>query len=153
MPPVRRFEFVRGTSSKFWEISQSDSEVTVHFGRIGTKGQTQTKDLGSWDTAAERVRNLVHEKLREGYKEVGGQRSREETREERKADLPPYEVPPIPDDGSVTIGKVQLPPGRRLKADPKFPIPGVATITQPVIWVTDAPMHELFIYFASRRRR
>ena len=68
---MRRFEFVGGTSSKFWEISQSGSEVTVHFGRIGTKGQSQTKDLGSWDAAADRVRVLVKEKLREGYSEVG----------------------------------------------------------------------------------
>ena len=42
----RYFEFIEGSSSKFWEISVSDKIVTVRFGRIGTNGQTQREDAG-----------------------------------------------------------------------------------------------------------
>jgi DNA ligase-1 len=36
---MRRFEFVGGTSAKFWEVSMEGSDVTVRFGRLGTVGQ------------------------------------------------------------------------------------------------------------------
>ena len=36
----RRFEFVGGSSAKFWEVSVNGGEVTVCYGRIGTAGQT-----------------------------------------------------------------------------------------------------------------
>jgi predicted DNA-binding WGR domain protein len=135
---MRRFEFVSGTSSKFWEISQNGSEVMVHFGRIGTKGQMQTKDLGSWDTAAERVRNLVHEKLREGYTELGGEPSQDLGRGYVPPPvLPPYEPPQLPNDGPLTIGGASLPPGRRLEGDPVMAPPGVQMVAGSVIWATD----------------
>src|SRR5439155_14742906 len=40
---ARRFEFATGGSQKFWEISVAGKSFTVRFGRIGTKGQEQTK--------------------------------------------------------------------------------------------------------------
>ena len=66
---VRRFEYVGGTSSKFWEISRLGSEVTVAFGRIGTNGQRQVKDLGSEAAAIVHVDKLVAEKVGKGYVE------------------------------------------------------------------------------------
>src|SRR5688500_2279445 len=39
----RRFEFVEGTSSKFWEVSRNGRDVTTQWGRIGTAGQSKTK--------------------------------------------------------------------------------------------------------------
>jgi len=136
---VRRFEFVGGASNKFWEISQDNTEVTVHFGRIGTNGQTQTKECGSWDDAAERVRKLVAEKLKEGYQEVAGSGPRPETEPgfRKPAPFPPYELPALPPDGPVAFGDVQLPPGRRLHADAQWAKRSGA-ITLPVIWATDA---------------
>src|SRR5438034_4480221 len=91
---MRRFEFVGGSSNKFWEIGQSGTKVTVHFGRIGTNGQTQAKDLGTWEAAADRVRRLVREKLAEGYLEVGGQTPKIELGRggQRPPELPPYVV-------------------------------------------------------------
>jgi len=135
---VRRFEFVGGGSSKFWEISQSGSEVTVHFGRIGTNGQTQTKGHDSWEDAAERARKLVAEKLKEGYQEVAGSGQRPETEPgfRKPPAFPPYEVPTLPGDGPLALGDVQLPPGRRLYADVQW-AKRVGSITQPVIWATD----------------
>jgi predicted DNA-binding WGR domain protein len=67
---VRRFEFVQGTSSKFWEIAQDGAAVTVRFGRIGTNGQTQMRMLASPERAARELETLVAEKLRKGYRET-----------------------------------------------------------------------------------
>jgi hypothetical protein len=39
------FEFVEGTSSKFWEATQSGNSMTVRWGRIGSTGQSKTKTL------------------------------------------------------------------------------------------------------------
>src|SRR2546428_14095471 len=64
---VRRFEFVGGGSAKFWEIRSNGAEVTVRFGRLGTNGQTQTKDLGSESAAFGRMARLINEKLARGY--------------------------------------------------------------------------------------
>jgi len=139
---VRRFEFVGGTSSKFWEVSQSETRVTVRFGRIGGDGQTQTKDYGTWDEAAERVRKLIAEKLREGYVEVEGSGPRPETEPgfRRPPTFPPYEPPALPPDGPIAVGSVRLPAGRRLQGDPQYAARGSTPVTQPVVWATDQPI-------------
>jgi DNA ligase-1 len=66
---TRHFEFVEGGSAKFWEISTTGNDVCVRFGRIGTKGQTQTKSFGDADAAAKHVEKLVSEKTKKGYVE------------------------------------------------------------------------------------
>lgn len=70
-PFVRRFEYVGGTSAKFWEIERDGTEVTVRFGRLGTDGQTRTKDLGTEAAATAHVDGAVAEKLDKGYVEAG----------------------------------------------------------------------------------
>jgi predicted DNA-binding WGR domain protein len=65
----RRFEFVGGSSSKFWEVAVDGSAVTVRFGRIGTSGQTQQKLFADAATAARTSERLVREKLAKGYVE------------------------------------------------------------------------------------
>lgn len=69
---MRRFELSDGSSDKFWEVSRSGSDVTVHYGRIGTNGQTKLKDLGSEDKAKANVEKLIREKTAKGYVEIGG---------------------------------------------------------------------------------
>jgi DNA ligase 1 len=66
----RRFEFVGGNSSKFWEIVQRDNRVTVQFGRIGTAGQAETKTFGDANAAHKHVEKKIAEKLKKGYSEV-----------------------------------------------------------------------------------
>jgi predicted DNA-binding WGR domain protein len=68
---VRRFEYIGGGSEKFWEIHQDGTSVTVHFGRIGTAGQTQVKELGTDTAAATHAAKLVAEKVKKGYVEAG----------------------------------------------------------------------------------
>jgi predicted DNA-binding WGR domain protein len=66
----RYFEFVEGTSFKFWEVSTSGNTVTVRFGRIGTNGQTQTKTLADAEAAAKHAEKLIGSKLKKGYREA-----------------------------------------------------------------------------------
>lgn len=67
---MRRFELIEGKSSKFWEIETLGNTLTVRFGRIGTNGQTQTKEFAD-GLAVEKERNkLIKEKTGKGYAET-----------------------------------------------------------------------------------
>ena len=66
----RYFEFVGGSSAKFWECDVSGNEVTVRFGRIGTEGQTQVKTLANADAAAKHAEKLIASKTAKGYQET-----------------------------------------------------------------------------------
>ena len=66
----RYFEFVEGSSSKFWEVSTSGNTVTVRFGRISTNGQIQTKNLADANAAIRHADKLVESKLAKGYRET-----------------------------------------------------------------------------------
>jgi predicted DNA-binding WGR domain protein len=67
---IRYFEFIGGSSRKFWEISQSGVSFTVRFGRIGTPGQFQTKTFADESKAKREAEKLIAEKLRKGYLET-----------------------------------------------------------------------------------
>eukprot|EP00288_Rhodomonas_lens_P014581 CAMPEP_0177706368 /NCGR_PEP_ID=MMETSP0484_2-20121128/9188_1 /TAXON_ID=354590 /ORGANISM="Rhodomonas lens, Strain RHODO" /LENGTH=342 /DNA_ID=CAMNT_0019217825 /DNA_START=76 /DNA_END=1104 /DNA_ORIENTATION=- len=54
---------------KFWEISMDGSSTTVTYGKIDTKGQTQTKDHGSADKAQKFYDKMVKEKRGKGYED------------------------------------------------------------------------------------
>jgi predicted DNA-binding WGR domain protein len=68
----QRYEYVDDKSSKFWEIRNEGASVEVRYGKIGTTGQTNTKDLGDASAARKHVDKLVAEKLKGGYQRVGG---------------------------------------------------------------------------------
>lgn len=63
----RRFEFADGTSNKFWEISVQGTDVSVVYGRIGTAGQTNTKQFPTTADADKYAEKLIREKTAEGY--------------------------------------------------------------------------------------
>jgi DNA ligase-1 len=65
----RYFELVEGKSSKFWEIAVEGTSVTVRFGRIGTNGQSQTKEFGDSAAATTHAEKLIAEKTGKGYVE------------------------------------------------------------------------------------
>ena len=67
---MRHFEFVGGTSAKFWEIGTSGNEVTVRYGRIGTAGQTQTKSFPDAAAAERYAEKLIAQKTAKGYQET-----------------------------------------------------------------------------------
>jgi predicted DNA-binding WGR domain protein len=66
----RRFEFTDEKSHKFWSICLEGDQHTVQYGRIGTDGQTQTKEFASGAEAKRSCERLVEVKLRKGYIEV-----------------------------------------------------------------------------------
>jgi len=63
----RRLEFIEGTSFKFYEVSVANQSVTTIFGRIGTDGQTQTKQFANPAAAQNHAEKLVRQKLAKGY--------------------------------------------------------------------------------------
>lgn len=66
---ARYFEFVEGTSSKFWEIRVDGSSFFTRYGKIGTDGQMTQKDYDSDEKAAAEANKLVLEKTKKGYVE------------------------------------------------------------------------------------
>ena len=74
MPTVntakRRFEFIGGSSDKFWEVSVNGNEVLIQFGRNGTNGQSSTKTFGDNIGAERHADKLIREKIGKGYVEV-----------------------------------------------------------------------------------
>ncbi len=68
---TRHFTFVEGSSSKFWEITNSGLEVTVRYGRTGTQGQSNTKSFPDETAASKHADKLCAEKIAKGYVESG----------------------------------------------------------------------------------
>src|SRR5262245_58690943 len=67
---MRTFKFSDDKSYKFWNIELEGDSFTVRYGRIGTKGQAQTKQFASEAEARKAHDKLVAEKLGKGYGET-----------------------------------------------------------------------------------
>jgi predicted DNA-binding WGR domain protein len=67
----REFQFISGSSSKFWAIELKGSSFDVTFGRLGTAGTTQTKSFPSAEAAQKNYEKLIEEKTAKGYVEAG----------------------------------------------------------------------------------
>jgi predicted DNA-binding WGR domain protein len=70
VPVLAEFRFQQDVSSKFWKIGTQDCDVTVVYGRIGTKGQTVVKTFATPSRATSEVAKLIAEKTRKGYVRV-----------------------------------------------------------------------------------
>jgi predicted DNA-binding WGR domain protein len=66
---ARYFEFVDGSSSKFWEIKREGTSFTTRYGKIGTDGQMSMKEYDSEDKTEREYDKLVAEKTKKGYVE------------------------------------------------------------------------------------
>ncbi len=66
---ARRFEFVEGSSAKFWEVQLEGSSYTARYGKIGTDGQVTLKEFDSPDKAQNEYDKIVAEKTKKGYVE------------------------------------------------------------------------------------
>lgn len=64
-------EFVEGGSSKFWRARIDGSTLYVNYGRIGTGGQTQVKQLASAEACVKELEKLEREKRKKGYLDAG----------------------------------------------------------------------------------
>jgi len=64
-------EFEEGNSSKFWRARVEGKTLYVNYGKIGTNGQTQVKDLADPAAARKEYDKLVAEKRKKGYVDAG----------------------------------------------------------------------------------
>lgn len=69
---TRKLVFSDGSSNKFWNIELNDDSHTVNFGRVGTGGQTKTKQFADAAAAKKSFDKLVNEKLSKGYVDASG---------------------------------------------------------------------------------
>ncbi|MFQ3562542.1 DUF4132 domain-containing protein [Streptomyces gramineus] len=86
---MRRWELVGDGSAKFWEAAVEGTSVRVRYGRIGTEGRAQVKELDSVEAAEGHFGKLVAEKQRKGYGEVESAARPEPAAEEVTADAAP----------------------------------------------------------------
>jgi predicted DNA-binding WGR domain protein len=116
---VSRFEFEKGTSSKFWAIERHARTLTVIFGRIGSIGRKKAKSFPNEAKAAHEWARLIAEKLRSGYREVTGERHEKATRTSstlaRAIDRDPVGRSPAPNRPLDKAVLAQLPDPRRCK--------------------------------------
>jgi uncharacterized protein (TIGR02996 family) len=68
-----RYELSEGTSNKFWEIELDGASFTTRYGRIGSDGQTTTKEFKSVGEAKKAYEKLIEEKVKKGYSLAGGE--------------------------------------------------------------------------------
>jgi len=65
-------EFAEGTSSKFWRARVEGKTLYVNYGKIGSNGQTQVKELGDAGAATAEYDKLVRDKRKKGYVDGSG---------------------------------------------------------------------------------
>ena len=68
---MRRFEYTQGSSAKFWAVAVEGCTVTTRWGRIGTDGQTKSKDHATEAKARADADKQIGKKVAKGYAEVG----------------------------------------------------------------------------------
>ena len=66
MGKVQRFEYQDGKSAKFWEISVDGNTHTVRYERIGSDGQSRTKEFASKADAEASCQKLIQAMVGKG---------------------------------------------------------------------------------------
>jgi predicted DNA-binding WGR domain protein len=56
-----------GGSHKFYEVTLTDNEVTIRYGRIGDRGQVQSKTYPTPEKAKTEASKKINEKIKKGY--------------------------------------------------------------------------------------
>jgi predicted DNA-binding WGR domain protein len=64
-------ELDEGSSNKFWRARVEGKTLYVNYGKIGSNGQTQVKDLADPAAAKKEYDKLVAEKRKKGYVDAG----------------------------------------------------------------------------------
>merc|ERR1711998_801517 len=59
------------SGGKFWAVAVSGSELKTTWGKVGTPGQSKTKDFGTDDKALKEAQKLVKAKSKGGYVMAG----------------------------------------------------------------------------------
>lgn len=69
-PYATRLISTENGSNKFWEVSVTNGELVIQYGKIGTKGQKLIKNFESEAKATQEMQTLIRQKLARGYREV-----------------------------------------------------------------------------------
>ncbi len=110
-------EFEEGTSSKFWRARIEARTLYVNYGKIGTTGQTQVKELASPEVAKKEYDKLVAEKRKKGYADAGASGAAEPEDADDDADEDEdeeEEEAPKPKKAAKPVGAPARGPGERL---------------------------------------
>lgn len=67
---MRTFQFSGAGSHKFWNIEIKGNSFTVTYGKVGAKGQTQSKTFATDAEAEAAAEKLIKEKTSKGYRET-----------------------------------------------------------------------------------
>lgn len=98
--PRHELEFRDEKSAKFWHIELQGCAHTVRYGRIGTTGQSKTKEFSDQREAEKSYQKLLASKLKKGYRELAVLQT-EEAQPEPIAETEP-EAPPETLEQSAT---------------------------------------------------
>lgn len=79
----RIFHYSEGASHKFWSITVEARVQTVQWGRIGSGGQTRSKEFATEAEARDVSLRLIQAKLKKGYVEVSPDAARQATARKR----------------------------------------------------------------------
>jgi predicted DNA-binding WGR domain protein len=135
---VRRFEFVQGASSKFWQIDRQGSTLFLAWGRLGGQAQTKTRNFPSEAAAQAEYDRLIREKTSKGYLEVDAAPF-----PPTRTDLAPVPASPGPGEApamafprarSQTPAGLHWTPAARLKVHPWRGDPAPAPAPKADIW-------------------
>ena len=55
-------------TQKFWDAEIKGNSVTIHFGKVGTRGTKGSREFTSYEAAEQFLAQRVRKKLEEGYK-------------------------------------------------------------------------------------
>lgn len=64
---MSRYELIEGTSRKFWDVSLHGTQLVVHWGRIGTQGQSKVFEFPTAAAAEDQQSRLIRQKTAKGY--------------------------------------------------------------------------------------
>lgn len=70
---MRRFEYARGESSRYWQVSVDGAAVTIEWGAIGAErlGSSRRRVWASAQVAREEAERLIADRVERGWMEIG----------------------------------------------------------------------------------
>jgi predicted DNA-binding WGR domain protein len=132
-------EFAEGTSSKFWRARVEGKTLYVNYGKIGSNGQTQVKDLGDPAAAKAEYEKLVRDKRKKGYEDAASGGEGEGADADDDADA----------DDADDAGDDDEPAPPTKKAAPK-PAASKPAAGKPAASAASAPGHRLVLEAGNR---
>lgn len=118
-------ELEEGSSSKFWRARVEGKTLYVNYGKIGSNGQTQVKDLADPAAAKKEYDKLVAEKRKKGYVDAGSGAGRSQANDDQDDEIDED----AESDGADDADEEERP--ARKPASKRAPAPAPATKPAP----------------------